>query len=93
VGSTSKPIGDMDVCWQRGYACMVPRQLRRGYRNSFAVKQFHERRDEEHTYVDFVLLLKVKNHGQTKTNLKYATSKIIYLIIWLFEKGMLYYKY
>jgi hypothetical protein len=51
VGSTSKPIRAMDACWQWGHACMILRQLCRGYGCSLAVKQCREKRDEEHTSV------------------------------------------
>jgi hypothetical protein len=42
---------------------MVLRKLLQGYGHSLAAKQFHEKRDEEHTYVDVFLLVKVKTHG------------------------------
>jgi hypothetical protein len=43
VGSTSKPVGAMDAHWQWDHACMIPRQLRRGYGHSLTVKQCRER--------------------------------------------------
>jgi hypothetical protein len=63
VGSTSKPVGAMDACGSGAMLVWYRGNFIRGYGCSLAAKQCQEKRDEEHTYVDVFLLIKVKTHG------------------------------
>jgi hypothetical protein len=58
VGSTSKPVRDMNAHWQHGHACMIPRHPLQGYGHSLEVKKCWER--EMRKTLRFI---KVDNHS------------------------------